>query len=97
MCRQVEAVHVNGPRYWPQRVAAAGGVTAEGPLASLFRTRTLYVQRKGGALSYMHDPSGVRSLLSHALDEVSTNDSVPSGTAVTQRSKACVDFGASPG
>ncbi len=62
-----------GPRYWQQRLAVGSGVSCGGPLASLFRTRTLFVQRKSGALSYMHDPSGVRSLLSHALDEVSAH------------------------
>lgn len=67
-----------GPRYWQQRLAAgsggSGGGPSGGPLASLFRTRTLFVQRKSGVLSYMHDPSGVRSLLSHSLDEVSGDD-----------------------
>ncbi len=68
---QVEEVHVCSSRYWQQRLAVGDGGSRGGPLASLFRTRTLYVQRKRGALSYLRDPSGVRGLLSHVLNEVS--------------------------
>ena len=46
------------------------GVSAGGALAALYRSRTLYVQRKAGALSYTDDPSGVRSLLSTAFYKV---------------------------
>ncbi len=71
MCPQVEEVCVCTSRYWQQRLAVGDGGSWGGPLASLFRTRTLYVQRKMGALSYMRDPSGARGLLSHVLNEVS--------------------------
>ena len=41
-----------------------------GALAALYRSHALYVQRKSGALSYVDDPSGVRSLLSTAFHKV---------------------------
>ena len=41
-----------------------------GALAALYRTHALFVQRKSGALSYVDDPSGVRSLLSTAFHKV---------------------------
>jgi hypothetical protein len=68
----VEELRVCGPRYWPQRLprAEAGVDGGGGPLGGLYRTGTLYVQRKSGALAYMHDPSGMRSLLPEAFDEV---------------------------
>ncbi len=75
---QVQEVSVCGPRYWPQRVrddTSEGGVGGGGggALAALYRTHALYVQRKSGALSYMDDPSGVRSLLSTAFHKVHTS------------------------
>lgn len=73
---QVEELNVCTSRYWQQRLAVADGGSRGGPLASLFRTRTLYVQRKRGALSYLRDPSGVRGLMSNVLNEVS-GDSKP--------------------
>lgn len=61
---QVAEVAVSGPRYWAQSV--------RGPeaLAALYAGGVLHVQRKSGALAYAHDPTGVRSLLSHAFDTV---------------------------
>lgn len=44
-----------------------------GALAALYRSHALYVQRKSGALSYVDDPSGVRSLLSTAFHKVTLN------------------------
>ena len=64
---QVQEVSVSGSRYWPQQVSNEG---QGGTLDSLYRTHTLYVQRKSGALSYVQDPSGVRSLLSTAFHKV---------------------------
>lgn len=59
---QVSAVRVTGPRYWHQLLEApgAGGRSGrQGPsLAALYATRTLFVQRKAGALPYADDPSG---------------------------------------
>ena len=66
---QVQDVSVSGSRYWPQCVSNLG---QESTLDALYRTHTLYVQRKSGALSYMDDPSGVRSLLSTAFHKVDT-------------------------
>ncbi len=69
----MQEVAVCGPRYWPQRVSnedSGGGGEGAGALAALYRTHALYVQRKSGALSYMDDPSGVRSLLSTAFHKV---------------------------
>lgn len=66
---QVQEVLVSGSRYWPQRVSNDG---RESMLNALYRTHTLYVQRKSGALSYVDDPTGVRSLLSTAFHEVCT-------------------------
>ena len=63
---QVEEVAVSGPRYWAQ------GVRGPRALAALYGSGVLAVQRKAGALSYAHDPTGVRSLLSHAFDKVGT-------------------------
>ena len=47
-----------------------GGGEGGGALAALYHTHALYVQRKSGALSYVDDPSGVRSLLSTAFHKV---------------------------
>lgn len=73
----MQEVAVCGPRYWPQRVADEQDVgraepsgAPEGALAALYRSHALYVQRKSGALSYVDDPSGVRSLLSTAFHKV---------------------------
>lgn len=71
----MQEVAVCGPRYWPQSVSdedsGSGGVSeGGGGLAALYRTHALYVQRKSGALSYVDDPSGVRSLLSTAFHKV---------------------------
>lgn len=71
----MQEVAVCGPRYWPQRVAdnqdrGELGDPSGGGLAALYRTHALYVQRKSGALSYVDDPSGVRSLLSTAFHKV---------------------------
>lgn len=56
---QVKSVCVAGPRYWPQLV--------EGPaLRALYATRTLYVQRKAGALPYADDPTGAPVAASYA-------------------------------
>lgn len=55
---QVASVRVKGPRYWPQLLAAGAG--REGGLAALYKTQTLFVQRKAGALPYATDPSGGR-------------------------------------
>lgn len=73
----MQEVAVCGPRYWPQRVADeqdGGGPDPSGApggaLAALYRTHALYVQRKSGVLSYVDDPSGVRSLLSTAFHKV---------------------------
>lgn len=57
---QVAQVHVCGPRYWQQDLSSAAALQA------LFTSRTLFVQRKSRALAYRDDPTGVRSLLSHA-------------------------------
>ncbi|PSC69420.1 anaphase-promoting complex subunit 1 isoform X2 isoform B [Micractinium conductrix] len=65
---QVAAVRVTGPRYWHQQLLAqrgSGRSGGRGPsLSALYSTRTLFVQRKAGALPYADDPTGVRSLLS---------------------------------
>ena len=73
----MQEVAVCGPRYWPQSVSdedsgggGGGGGEGGGALAALYRTHALYVQRKSGALSYVDDPSGVRSLLSTAFHKV---------------------------
>ncbi|KAL0039031.1 hypothetical protein WJX77_005730 [Trebouxia sp. C0004] len=74
---QVQEVAVCGPRYWPQTVSdenSGGGVEGGGALAALYRTHALYVQRKSGALSYVDDPSGVRSLLSTAFHKGSLSE-----------------------
>ena len=63
MCAQVDEVAVSGPRYWAQ------GVRGPRALGALYRSGLLAVQRKAGALSYAHDPTGVRGLLSHAFDK----------------------------
>ena len=55
---------MSGPRYWAQ------GVRGPGALSALYGSGLLAVQRKAGALSYAHDPTGVRGLLSHAFDKV---------------------------
>ncbi|KAI3425098.1 hypothetical protein D9Q98_008476 [Chlorella vulgaris] len=68
--KQVAAVWVTGPRYWHQLLAAQQGAEGSGcgpSLAALYATRTLFVQRKAGALPYADDPSGVRSLLSRMV------------------------------
>lgn len=45
-----------------------GGTEAAAcPLASLYTSRNLFVQRKTGTLSYGDDPTGVRSILSRAF------------------------------
>ena len=67
LAMQVQEVSVSGSRYWPQQVSNEG---QGGTLDALYRTHTLYVQRKSGALSYVQDPSGVRSLLSTAFHKV---------------------------
>lgn len=54
--RQVSAVAVKGPRYWPQLLLSGG---KGGGLDALYKTQTLFVQRKAGALPYANDPSGV--------------------------------------
>ncbi|GAB4821235.1 hypothetical protein N2152v2_008281 [Parachlorella kessleri] len=59
--QQVTLVHVKGPRYWPQVLTSAGKGRS---LDALYKTQTLFVQRKAGALPYASDPTGVRSLLS---------------------------------
>lgn len=46
---------MRGPRYWPQALVSAG---RDGSLDALYKTQTLFVQRKAGALPYAHDPSG---------------------------------------
>ena len=57
-CLQVVALRVTGPRYWHQLLAQQS-IGGRGPsLAALYATRTLFVQRKGGALPYADDPSG---------------------------------------
>ena len=57
--QQVSAVRVTGPRYWHQLLAREAGSRSSGPsLDALYRTRTLFVQRKAGALPYADDPSG---------------------------------------
>ncbi len=71
----MQEVAVCGPRYWPQSVSdqdsgGGGGGEGGGALAALYRTHALYAQRKSGALSYVDDPSGVRSLLSTAFHKV---------------------------
>ena len=63
-------MRVCGPRYWQQRLRSAEAGGTGGPLGGLYRTGTLYVQRKSGALAYLQDPSGMRSLMSEAFDEV---------------------------
>lgn len=59
---QVAGVRIKGPRYWQQQLVAAGlggRGRRQGPsLAALYATRTLFVQRKAGALPYADDPSG---------------------------------------
>jgi hypothetical protein len=62
---QVAAVRVTGPRYWHQLLAAQQGAEGSGcgpSLAALYATRTLFVQRKAGALPYADDPSGAACL-----------------------------------
>jgi hypothetical protein len=71
---QVDEVRVCGPRYWQQRLLAEEVGSSGGPLGGLYRTGTLYVQRKSGALAYPQDPSGMRSLMSEAFDEVHCPD-----------------------
>lgn len=61
---QVGAVRVTGPRYWRQVLERSGGRGRGPSLAALYATRTLFLQRKAGALPYADDPTGVRSLLS---------------------------------
>lgn len=59
--RLVSAVRLTGPRYWHQLLErrGAGRGRGHGPsLAALYSTRTLFVQRKAGALPYADDPSG---------------------------------------
>ena len=62
---------MRGPRYWHQHIpaqeAGMGDNLDGGPLNVLYRSGTIYVQRKACALSYMEDPTGVRSRLSHML------------------------------
>lgn len=63
---QVAAVHVTGPRYWHQQLLATQGSKGQGrgpSLAALYATRTLFVQRKAGALPYADDPSGAPAAL----------------------------------
>lgn len=63
---QVAEVRVKGPRYWQQQLVPGGrgGRSGrQGPsLAALYATRTLFVQRKAGALPYADDPSGGRAV-----------------------------------
>lgn len=74
--------------------ASEGG----GDLASMYLSQTLYVQRKGGALSYADDPSGVRSLLSrafHKVDKVALNVVIsayiiPDAGVSSRLSQACL-------
>ncbi len=53
---QVGWVRVKGPRYWPQLLVSTG--KEGGGLGALYKTQTLFVQRKAGALPYANDPSG---------------------------------------
>lgn len=83
----MQEVAVCGPRYWPQRVAdEQDGVRRDlsggpgGALAALYCSHAVYVQRKSGALSYVDDPSGVRSLLSTAFHKVNLRLYNPSKT-----------------
>ena len=63
LCVQVSAVRVTGPRYWHQLLAQQAAGRGRGPsLAALYSTRTLFVQRKAGALPYADDPSGKQTL-----------------------------------
>lgn len=67
--RQVAALRVTGPRYWHQLLLPQGGAGRGPSLSALYATRTLFVQRKAGALPYADDPSGVRSLLSRMVGQ----------------------------
>lgn len=61
MLPQVGAVRVTGPRYWHQQLLTRQGAVGSGrgpSLDALYATRTLFVQRKAGALPYADDPSG---------------------------------------
>ena len=69
-CLQVREMQVCGPRYWSFRISkapAGSPVNSTCPLASLYASRSLMVQRKTGTLSYGDDPTGVRSILSRAF------------------------------
>lgn len=65
---QAGTFKVLGPRYWQHDVATEAGqdTAGAGDLAAAPPAQA-YVQRRGGALSYAADPSGLLSLLHQSL------------------------------
>lgn len=62
----VESIRVDSPRYFDARLSLSSN---EKHLTSFLQTRTLYVKRRGGYLSYLSDAKGVRSLFSRSKTE----------------------------
>ncbi|KAL4443950.1 hypothetical protein ABPG75_011687 [Micractinium tetrahymenae] len=96
---QAAEVRVKGPRYWQQQLVAAGlggrGGRHSPSLATLYATRTLFVQRKAGALPYADDPSGVRSVLSRMAHHQG-GGSGTDGNESFELVHLCATFGSDP-
>ena len=58
---------VLGPRYWSQPISAPHATSSTAASQPASAARTVYVQRKQGALSYADDPSGMQGLLARTL------------------------------
>ncbi|XP_075104821.1 anaphase-promoting complex subunit 1-like isoform X3 [Nicotiana tabacum] len=68
----LKAVHVCGPRYWPQVInhIPEEKSWSSGDKNDALSSGVLYVKRKVGACSYVDDPAGCQSLLSRAMHKV---------------------------
>jgi hypothetical protein len=62
----IKMVRVDSPRYWPVSLNVA---TNEAHRATFLRTRTLFVKRRAGHLTYLDDPRGTRSVFTRSKAE----------------------------
>ncbi|CAD7696275.1 unnamed protein product [Ostreobium quekettii] len=83
----VSRIEILGPRYWQQAI--------EGPenLSHVYKTLKIFVKKKAGALSYAHDNSGVRSLLSWAVHNSLADPQTHGGFDLVH---LCATFSADP-